>query len=70
MSDIIGILLKIFLYKLTHENEQFLWIKEEDTSYEWLRSLVTSTPIIQHPDFKHPFLIRTDASHGTDWVPF
>ena len=47
---------------MTHENEQFLWTKEEDTTYEWLRSLLTTPPILQHPDFKHPFIIRTDAS--------
>lgn len=41
----------------------FLWTLECQASFDKLRSLLGSTPVLAHPDFTQPFIVTTDASH-------
>ena len=50
------------LYKLLHHNVQFKWTEQEDKTFQELKRLLTTTPILKHPDFKYPFQVHTDAS--------
>ena len=50
------------LHKLTQKGKTFLWTKECQQSFDTLKSRLTSTPILAHPDFTLPFILDTDAS--------
>ena len=48
------------LHKLT---SSFLWTTECQKSFEILRHLLSSPPILSYPDFTKPFILDTDASN-------
>jgi transposase InsO family protein len=49
------------LYELT-EKKGFVWTVEAQKSYDVLRSTLSESAILHHPDFCHPFILDTDAS--------
>ena len=50
------------LSQLTHDNVHFVWTNEHDEVFNRLKYLLTTAPILRHPDFDYPFIIQTDAS--------
>jgi hypothetical protein len=38
------------------------WTSEEQRSFDFLKTKLTETPILQYPDFQKPFILTTDAS--------
>ncbi|XP_068662974.1 uncharacterized mitochondrial protein AtMg00860-like [Aristolochia californica] len=42
----------------------FLWIEEATQSFEALKSVLASTPILQLPNFDELFVVECDASGG------
>eukprot|EP00731_Ephydatia_muelleri_P006907 Em0003g1155a len=51
------------LHKLTERTSSFLWTTECQKSFEILRHLLSSPPILSYPDFTKPFILDTDASN-------
>ena len=51
------------LQKLTERTSSFLWTTECQKSFEILRHLLSSPPILSYPDFTKPFILDTDASN-------
>ena len=50
------------LTKLTQKNEKFIWGLEQEYSMKALKKLFDNGPILQHPNYKIPFILKTDAS--------
>ena len=50
------------LYCLTRKNTPFLWSHSCRESFEKLKALLTSTPVLAFPNFQQPFILETDAS--------
>ena len=50
------------LHRLTEKGAQFKWTAECERAFQQLRNLLTSTPVLAHPDFNRPFILDTDAS--------
>lgn len=50
------------LTNLTKKDTIFSWSNTEDTSFEALKSKLTSAPVLKLPDFNKPFVVTTDAS--------
>jgi hypothetical protein len=50
------------LFHLTHDNEEFVWTESHTLAFERLKEILISSPLLNHPNFDHPFIIRTDAS--------
>ena len=50
------------LTKLVDKNNKFQWNDEADTAFETLKKLLTSAPILKHPNWDLPFIIHSDAS--------
>ena len=46
----------------TSTPNQFSWTQECDISFNRLKELLCSSPILQTPDFTRPFILQTDAS--------
>jgi hypothetical protein len=44
------------------KESEWKWSEQEQTSFELLKSKLTSTPLLQYPDFNKPFILTTDAS--------
>ena len=52
------------LHKLTERGAaQFQWTPECQRSFDLLRNLLSSPPILVYPDFTKPFILDTDASN-------
>eukprot|EP00731_Ephydatia_muelleri_P022408 Em0014g999a len=51
------------LHKPTERTSSFLWTPECQKSFEILRHLLSSPPILSYPDFTKPFILDTDASN-------
>ena len=49
------------LTQLTWINEPYTWTPEHQTLFNELKQILTSAPILMHPDFNYPFIIQTDA---------
>ncbi|CAK1598775.1 unnamed protein product [Parnassius mnemosyne] len=47
---------------LTKKNGKWTWGEEQIQAFATLKDKLTSAPILRQPDFKVPFVIRTDAS--------
>ena len=50
------------LTRLTEKNYKFNWTKECVEAFEKLKQMLTTAPILAHPDFSQPFILDTDAS--------
>ena len=49
------------LYRLTHEDVEFIWTAEEQACFDLLRADFACEPILCHPNFDHPFIIESDG---------
>ena len=47
---------------LTRKNELWKWTSLQQTAFEELKCIFSSTPVLQIPDISHPFSVMTDAS--------
>ena len=47
---------------LTRKNEQWRWESEQENSFQKVKSLLSSAPILAYPDFTKEFQVHTDAS--------
>ena len=53
------------LRKLTEANVDFAWTSECQSSFDALKKLLSTAPILSYPDFSAEFILDTDASnHG------
>ena len=53
------------LHKLTEANVDFTWTSECQSSFDALKKLLSTAPILSYPDFSAEFILDTDASnHG------
>ena len=43
-------------------SERFVWTEEADRAFKVLKQKLTTAPVLAFPDFKHPFILTTDAS--------
>ncbi|MEO0790884.1 MAG: reverse transcriptase family protein, partial [Bacteroidota bacterium] len=50
------------LTDLTSVKRQFKWTSECQDSYEQLKLLITSKPVLRNPDHSQPFVLQIDAS--------
>src|SRR5882724_6957343 len=50
------------LHQLTKKGEEWQWADEEQASFEELKHLITSTPILVQPNQDAPFWLETDTS--------
>ena len=50
------------LYCLTRKDAPFVWSESCQESFEKLKMLLTSTPVLAFPNFQKPFTLETDAS--------
>lgn len=50
------------LLKLTQKAAQFLWTSECEISFQTLKQLLCSAPILAYPKFDRNFILQTDAS--------
>lgn len=47
---------------LKRKNVPFTWGPDQQTSFEQLKTILTSQPILKLPDFNRPFTLQTDGS--------
>lgn len=50
------------LHRLTEKNTQFNWTDECETSFNFLKQALTTTPILAYPEPERQFILDTDAS--------
>jgi hypothetical protein len=50
------------LNKLLKKDVPFLWAKEQQLSFDFLKSCLIHAPILVYPDFEKTFILSTDAS--------
>ena len=50
------------LTKLTRKDSKFIWTDECQTSFEYLRTCLTESPILKYPDPHKRYVMFTDAS--------
>ena len=50
------------LTRLLRKNQKFQWDSMAQQSFETLKTMFTSAPILAHPDPKLPFIVETNAS--------
>lgn len=50
------------LYELASQENKWLWTEKEEEIWLKIKKLLTSAPILKHPDFRYPFIVQTDAS--------
>ncbi|XP_023243879.1 uncharacterized protein LOC111641862 [Centruroides sculpturatus] len=51
------------LTNLLKNDAQFQWGEEQEQSFERLKEIITSAPLLKSPDFSKPFILATDASN-------
>lgn len=49
------------LLELTKLDCPFIWTDRHQVCFDELKVLLTSAPILAHPNFDHPFIVQTDA---------
>ena len=50
------------LHALTKKDTEFIWGKDCEEAFQKLKTLLSSAPILQFPNFNAPFILETDAS--------
>ena len=50
------------LTNLTKEKVGWRWDKKEEQSFLALKAVMATAPVLRLPDFKHQFVVTTDAS--------
>ena len=50
------------LYRLTSKGVKFTWEKEHEVAFQLLKTRLLQAPKLAFPNFRHPFVIDTDAS--------
>ena len=50
------------LYRLSKKNVPFVWGTEQEQAFSYMKKALTSSPVLQFPDFSLPFYIQSDAS--------
>ena len=50
------------LTDLTKPSREFVWTKECQRAFDRVKLLLTTTPVLVHPDFRLPFHVHCDAS--------
>ena len=50
------------LTQLLKKDQAFRWTAQEQEAFEILKEKLTTTPILQYPDFSKPLVLTTDAS--------
>src|SRR5258707_10626122 len=50
------------LNALTRKDAKWQWTEHEDKAFRTLKDLVTSEPVLAHPNQDHPFVLEVDAS--------
>lgn len=50
------------LSNLLKKNVSFIWNQECETSFNKLKSILISQPVLKSPDFRVPFQLSIDAS--------
>lgn len=50
------------LFGLLKKNAKYEWSEKQESSFNLLKDMLIKAPILQFPNFKNPFIIRTDAS--------
>ena len=50
------------LFNLTKKNSLFAWTSLCQETFDKLRKLLTSAPVLVYPEFRVPFILETDAS--------
>ena len=50
------------LYRLSKKNVPFVWGNEQEQAFSYMKKALTSSPVLQFPDFSLPFFIQSDAS--------
>ena len=51
------------LFDLTKKNAKFIWNNEQQQSFDKIKQLLTTEPLLQFPDSNVPFIIQVDASN-------
>ena len=52
------------MFKLIHKDTTFEWTDACQETFEKLKKLLTSSPILKHPKFDKSFILYTDGSYG------
>ena len=50
------------MYRLNSKGVKFMWEKEHEDAFLLLKTSFLQNPILAFPNFRHPFVIDTDAS--------
>ena len=50
------------LHLLTRKDAPFVWTSSCQQAFDLLKRLLTEAPVLAYPDFKHEFILETDAS--------
>ncbi|KAG5880464.1 hypothetical protein JTB14_000569 [Gonioctena quinquepunctata] len=50
------------LTSLLKKNAKWIWGTDQQNSFDRLKELLTSTPILRQADFRLPYVLRTDSS--------
>ena len=50
------------LYRLSKKNVPYTWGPEQEKAFSYMKNALTSSPVLQFPDFSLPFYIQSDAS--------
>ena len=50
------------LTRLTKKKMKYVWEEEQQRAFEYIKALVTTAPVLHHPDLNSRFVIQTDAS--------
>ena len=50
------------LHKLLKKDVKFEWSETQEHAFQYLKTKLTSQPVLQYPDFSREFILTTDAS--------
>src|SRR6266540_5349890 len=56
-STIAGLMTNLLAKKVS-----YVWGQEQQQAFERLKQIISSVPVLVHPDFNRPFILYTDAS--------